>query len=298
MEAVRVTSVGTERFQNAGLPSSEILLGSTKSDKRGILSLLYFKQKLFSGSKYFCYNKNMTFKKVVFPFFNTTKHEFLVNKWWFRLLVAIYVGALVAIPIIIFLNYTDNSWCYGSLSYYEYNSNEYKETLNNCVQIGKDSILPGIGVGLIPVLVFHYIFQLFLFRLVINYIVLGGRNYIPKQVNKINSKTNPIKNNHLSGAIILGALILGGSLVLLQVNKQKSIEKQQNIEQVEKARQQELINNQKECEALAGGVMDQWSNVVGVTYDDNFWNECIVTYTDTETGEISTAPLSSMKTIK
>jgi hypothetical protein len=103
--------------------------------------------------------------------------------------------------------------------------------------------------------------------------------------------------------ILLGCIILGGFFYASQVNKQKSIEQQQWIK-LQDDRQQQDINNaieklklkQDECKALSAGVMKKWNNVMGVTYDDDLWKECVVTYTDTKTGEIKVSPLSSMKT--
>lgn len=102
------------------------------------------------------------------------------------------------------------------------------------------------------------------------------------------------KNNlSIPVAIVLGCLILGGAFYLIQANKQKSIERQQE----KQALQDKLEAHQSECASLSKGVMQQWNNVMGVTYDNDFWKECVVTYTDDETGEIQTSPLSSMKTI-
>ena len=106
-------------------------------------------------------------------------------------------------------------------------------------------------------------------------------------------------------SIVMGCIILGGAFYLIQTKKQKSIEKQQQIEQTVKEAQQikddnmqELLLKQKECESLSVGVKKQWNNVMGVTYDDGFWKDCVVTYSDTETGEIQTSPLKYMKTNK
>ena len=120
----------------------------------------------------------------------------------------------------------------------------------------------------------------------------------------------------LPATIIIASLILGGFFYAIQINKQKSIEQQQWIKSQEDRRQQEAklqddrlqqtIKNdleslklkQDECKALSAGVMKKWDNVMGVTYDNEVWQECVVTYTDTKTGEIETSPLSSMQTTK
>lgn len=109
----------------------------------------------------------------------------------------------------------------------------------------------------------------------------------------------------LPATIIIASLILGGFFYASQVNKQKSIESQQEIKLQDDRRQQEIKNTaealqlkQDECKSLSAGVMKKWNNVMGVTYDNDFWKECVVTYTDTKTGEIEVSPLRLMQTNK
>lgn len=101
----------------------------------------------------------------------------------------------------------------------------------------------------------------------------------------------------MAGAFVLGCLILATSFYLIQSDKSASIEMQQAAAQLEKEMDNaraELSMKQSECESLSVGVRAKWNNVVGVTYDDEFWEECVVTYTDTETGDIQTSPLRHM----
>ena len=102
--------------------------------------------------------------------------------------------------------------------------------------------------------------------------------------------------------ILIASLIIGGFYYASEVNKQKSIERQQEIKLQDDWRQQEVKNaleelklKQDECKALSAGVTKKWNNVMGVTYDNDFWEECVVTYTDTETGEVETSPLRLMQ---
>lgn len=103
-------------------------------------------------------------------------------------------------------------------------------------------------------------------------------------------------------SIVLAAGILGVSYYFVQIEKQESIERQQRIELESEQDKWEAQNErdtielkQQECEALAEGVMDRWYNVLGVTYDADLWEECVVTYTDTDTGEVETSPLRFMQ---
>jgi cell division protein FtsX len=93
--------------------------------------------------------------------------------------------------------------------------------------------------------------------------------------------------------IIVTAIILGVSFIIVQNNKAYSIEKQQQVELAQK----KLEQNQKECEDILTGLKKQWSNIISTRYN-SFYNECEVTYMDTETNTIETAPLSLMVTVK
>jgi len=108
-----------------------------------------------------------------------------------------------------------------------------------------------------------------------------------KLLEKLNQLLLPI-------VIIIASIILGGFFYASQVNKQRSIDHQQEAENA----LENLKLKQDECKALSAGVMKKWNNVIGVTYDNGFWKECIVTYTNTETGKIETSPLRFMETSK
>lgn len=106
----------------------------------------------------------------------------------------------------------------------------------------------------------------------------------------------------LPTAIVIGAVVFSISFYSVQVNKSKSIESQKQ-EDVAIDQQNRLLQvKRSECEALTSGLKNQWNNVVGVTYREGFWEyddgECWVTYKDTKTGAIETAPLSSMEDVK
>ena len=117
--------------------------------------------------------------------------------------------------------------------------------------------------------------------------------------------TDKINKLTLPATILIASIILGGFFYASQVNKQRSIERQQEIKLQEDRQQQEVENaledlklKQDECKALSSGVMKKWSNIMGVVYDDDIWKECVVIYTDAETGEIETTPLRFMKDFK
>jgi len=105
-------------------------------------------------------------------------------------------------------------------------------------------------------------------------------------------------NNKLIYAILGASLIIGIFIYASQVSKQESIERQQQITLVENMRQLEIKTKTDKCEALSAGLVKRWNNVVGVTYDRDSWDECVVTYIDKKTGDMTTSPLSWMEEIK
>ena len=106
----------------------------------------------------------------------------------------------------------------------------------------------------------------------------------------------------LSLGIVVGCAFLAISFYYVQIDKRESIEKQSAIEneraQTQRSQESEtaiLKSKRDECESLSVGVRKKWNNVMGVTYDSELWQQCVVTFTDTKTGEVKTSPLSFMK---
>lgn len=91
--------------------------------------------------------------------------------------------------------------------------------------------------------------------------------------------------NQLGVMIVLGCLIIGGSLIFIQNNKANSIERQKQIEL-----------RTDECESLTDGIRDTWSNVMGVRYDKTL-DECTVIYKDSD-GKLMESLLKNMQTVK
>ncbi|MDB5260636.1 MAG: hypothetical protein JWN37_867 [Candidatus Nomurabacteria bacterium] len=104
----------------------------------------------------------------------------------------------------------------------------------------------------------------------------------------------------LSISIIFGCIVLGGFFYAAQINKQKSIEKQQlieaetKVEQTKKEEDKQLFDNTLKCNSLLTSLQQRWNNVVGIYYD-SFLNTCIVKYT--EKGETKESPLETMQNI-
>lgn len=102
----------------------------------------------------------------------------------------------------------------------------------------------------------------------------------------------------LPAVILIVGIILSGLYYVSQISKQKSAEKQQEIKLQDDRQLEVLKSKQNECETLSTGVKGKWNNVMGVTYDNDLWKECVVTYTDTKTGGVKISPLRFMETAK
>lgn len=118
-----------------------------------------------------------------------------------------------------------------------------------------------------------------------------------------------LKDLTIPAAIIISAAIIGGSLYAIQINKQKSIEKQ-TLMQIEAEKEIELnklraqenkkeqedmdakFANELKCQQLLSDLKKRWDNVVGISYSP-LWNTCMVKYT--ENGETKTGKIEDMQ---
>ena len=119
-------------------------------------------------------------KKIIFPFFKADKHTFLAEKWWFRLITVLYI---IGVVILLFrlwdsFSYSSWGWCYDSSSvYFESGDSEaLQKHFDLCGKLLTDNRLYVIGGGILATLVIHYLVQLIFFKIIINFIVLGGKH--------------------------------------------------------------------------------------------------------------------------
>jgi len=118
-------------------------------------------------------------------------------------------------------------------------------------------------------------------------------------------------------SILLGCIILGGFLYAIQINKQQSIEKQQQIglqakakldeakaeadkAKVEKDKADDAFANNLKCQDLLTDLKKRWNNVVGIYYQEPTENvfgvtqgTCIVKYT--VNGEVEEGRVEDMQ---
>ena len=81
-------------------------------------------------------------------------------------------------------------------------------------------------------------------------------------MNKLNKLTLPT-------AILIASIILGGAFYAIQVNKQKSIEKQQQIElqiKTEQDKRDYIAKRKTECLAIYKDESGRWNNIVDWKY--------------------------------
>ncbi len=96
-------------------------------------------------------------------------------------------------------------------------------------------------------------------------------------MDKIIEKLNKLS---LPATIIIASLILGGFFYASQVNKQRSIERQQEIKITQE--QKEYVAKRKlECYDIYEREDDKWSNIEGHWYNE-VRDICVINYTKTE----------------
>ncbi len=116
-------------------------------------------------------------KKIIFPFYNGEKHSFLFKKWQFRLSIILYIIILLAIGLSIFADYINAfTSCYDFvIKTYEYGSRLYQSEFANCKIGVYENLLPAIGSGLLSIVLTHYVIQIFFFKIIVGYVILGNK---------------------------------------------------------------------------------------------------------------------------
>ena len=115
-------------------------------------------------------------KKYLFPFF-AERHRFLLDKWWFRLVMLVYIIGLVLLPFYLFGSYLDSqtSWCYNALQLYSDNWDVWRHELEECQKLARATWPTAIGVGVFGAPLVHYFIQFTFFKVIIDFIALGTR---------------------------------------------------------------------------------------------------------------------------
>lgn len=126
-------------------------------------------------------------KKIIFPFFNANRHEFLTEKWWFRLLTVTY---LIGVVVLLYKLLEAGSqqewgWCYDSAHLYIDNAGGFAKRLDECGKMLNEARKIVWAWSFVATLVVHYLVQFIFYKIVINFIVLGGKKATSKNEGRI-----------------------------------------------------------------------------------------------------------------
>lgn len=107
-------------------------------------------------------------KKILFPFYNKERHGFLMNKWWFRLGIVIYILALFWVIYQGYYNTVLGPYeaCLDKAIRFDVNMSTCDFHLNYSV---------GILASLFYLISFHYSVQLIWFKVIVDFIALGSK---------------------------------------------------------------------------------------------------------------------------
>lgn len=120
----------------------------------------------------------MKINKMAFPFYKIDRYHFLTEKWWFRLIIVFYSVGIAILLFSIWSIFSSSSWgwCYDNLYLYVGNYAEFSQHFNQCGEILKESFAWVVLGGFVSVAIIHYIIQFIFFKIIINFIVLGGKS--------------------------------------------------------------------------------------------------------------------------
>ncbi|OGZ30761.1 MAG: hypothetical protein A2931_02215 [Candidatus Niyogibacteria bacterium RIFCSPLOWO2_01_FULL_45_48] len=117
---------------------------------------------------------------------------------------------------------------------------------------------------------------------------------IKKIIQFFTQSTTKLNNLSLPAVILIASIVLGGFFYASQVNKQRSIEKQQQIElkaKTEKENREYIAKRKLDCLAIYKAEADKFSNVQSWNYDPTTLGNivlrdiCEIIYKDNKTGK-------------
>ena len=109
-------------------------------------------------------------KKILFPFYSSERHGFLMERSWLRLLFVFYIIGIIVSPVV----FGAIAWELLVESCLKHRL-EFPHTDIDCLQIVKDTDTERALYSIFGPIVTHYLIQLVLFKIVIDFIVLGGK---------------------------------------------------------------------------------------------------------------------------
>jgi hypothetical protein len=131
------------------------------------LLLSYYVQSLRKFPGRYISTTRRILARVVFPFYNA-RHDFLLRKWWIRLVIVLYGSFLILVLIKVYSGIALNSYC----------ASEYHDSpalIQNCFRMVQDSKRAAIVGAIALTTTLHYVIQLIFFKIIVDFVALGGR---------------------------------------------------------------------------------------------------------------------------
>lgn len=110
--------------------------------------------------------------KFLFPFYKSSKYDFLIKKWWHRLFIVLFIIILIVLAWEVFIDLakSDRGGCDAFLYTNRINFDAYR----NCLENNPVHYLPDLGIILLVVIAASYIIQLLYYKVLI-FIIFGKK---------------------------------------------------------------------------------------------------------------------------
>lgn len=97
-----------------------------------------------------------------------------MEKWWFRLLFVFYITGIIVSPVV-FATVAWELLVEPCFKFFKYKYGLGIPTDIDCAQVSRDTMLERRLYIIFGPIITHYLIQLALFKIVIDFIVLGGK---------------------------------------------------------------------------------------------------------------------------
>lgn len=119
-------------------------------------------------------------KRLLVPAYRPARHSFLMRRWWFRLFLVVYVPFILLWGPVRWVGAVETAHnnCVATLTVSVGNGTpDFYRALSTCNDVARDAwTWPGVLWGsLLPPLLLHFIGQWVLFRVIVDFVVLGGK---------------------------------------------------------------------------------------------------------------------------
>lgn len=119
----------------------------------------------------------MSIKSTLFPFYKE-HHRFLLEKWWFRLLILVYIFAIISSPFIFASVFVESNtdWCWRYVSHLTNTGADFSVWENakaHCNFIHQEIMPWAITIMVTAPIFLHYLIQLLFFKVAVDFVALG-----------------------------------------------------------------------------------------------------------------------------